>query len=232
MVSIVQIPFYTVRTFWQAKNAAHPKMSGDFLFLRSHEDFAFSGYNEPACIFTVFSTEQVCEVVPSGKFDVFQRKCQLQISIRRSAVAVAFQRNIQTIKVRTSEVLIDNVLVVGDVVEAAGRECLQIYFAVRMAEKTTLIAQILRPIHLDATIGFEACCRRLFHADTEIASDELKQRLLVDAVVKFGQLLTIAKLAGFGYHMHLSLLLFLLVCIFESFLVQSKILMRKPKICW
>ena len=44
MVSIVQIPFYTVRTFWQAKNAAHPKMSGDFLFLRSHEDFAFSGY--------------------------------------------------------------------------------------------------------------------------------------------------------------------------------------------
>lgn len=185
MVSIVQIPFYTVRTFWQAKNAAHPKMSGDFLFLRSHEDFAFSGYNEPACIFTVFSTEQVCEVVPSGKFDVFQRKCQLQISIRRSAVAVVFQRNIQTIKVRTSEVLIDNVLVVGDVVEAAGRECLQIYFAVRMAEKTTLIAQILRPIHLDATIGFEACCRRLFHADTEIASDELKQRLPVDAVVKF-----------------------------------------------
>lgn len=176
MVSIVQIPFYTVRTFWQAKNAAHPKMSGDFLFLRSHEDFAFSGYNEPACIFTVFSTEQVCEVVPSGKFDVFQRKCQLQISIRRSAVAVVFQRNIQTIKVRTSEVLIDNVLVVGDVVEAAGRECLQIYFAVRMAEKTTLIAQILRPIHLDATIGFKACCRRLFHADTEIASDELKQR--------------------------------------------------------
>lgn len=113
-------------------------MSGDFLFLRSHEDFAFSGYNEPACIFTVFSTEQACEVVPSGKSDVFQRKCQLQISIRRSAVAVVFQRNIQTIKVRTSEVLIDNVLVVGDVVEAAGRECLQIYFAVRMAEKTTL----------------------------------------------------------------------------------------------
>ena len=173
-------------------------MSGDFLFLRSHEDFAFSGYNEPACIFTVFSTEQVCEVVPSGKFDVFQRKCQLQISIRRSAVAVVFQRNIQTIKVRTSEVLIDNVLVVGDVVEAAGRECLQIYFAVRMAEKTTLIAQILRPIHLDATIGFEACCRRLFHADTEIASDELKQRLPIDAVEKFSQFLAIAELAGFG----------------------------------
>ena len=75
------------------ENAAHPKMSGDFLFLRSHEDFAFSGYNEPACIFTVFSTEQACEVVPSGKSDVFQRKCQLQISIQRSAVAVIFQRN-------------------------------------------------------------------------------------------------------------------------------------------
>lgn len=186
------------------ENASHPKMSGDFLFLRSHEDFAFSGYNEPACIFTVFGTEQVCEVVPSGKFDVFQRKCQLQISIRRSAVAVVFQRNIQTIKVRTSKVLIDNVLVVGDVVEAAGRECLQIYFAVRMAEKTTLIAQIFRPIHLDVTIGFEAWYRRLLNADTVIALDELKQRLPIDAIIKFSQLLAIAELVGFGYHIHKS----------------------------
>ena len=206
-------------------------MSGDFLFLRSHEDFAFSGYNEPACIFTVFSTEQVCEVVPSGKSDVFQRKCQLQISIRRSAVAVVFQRNIQTIKVRTSEVLIDNVLVVGDVVEAAGRKCLQIYFAVRMAEKTTLIAQILRPIHLDATIVFEAWYRRLLNADTVLALDELKQRLPVDAIIKFSQLLAIAELVGFGYHMHFVSLLYLLVYIFEGFFIQSKILVREPKIC-
>ena len=72
------------------------------------------------------------------------------------------------------------------------------HFAVCMAEKTAFIAQILRPMHLNATVGFEACYRRLLNANTVIASDELKQRLPVDTIIKFSQLLAIAELVGFG----------------------------------